>query len=491
MDVVVVGSGIAGLASAIRMAVAGHKVKVYEASNGPGGKLSSFNLEGFRFDRGPSLFTMPALVEELFLLAGFNPKEYFDYFSLEESCRYFFADGKKLFASTNLSVLANSVEENLGLPKEKFIDHLNRSSFFYETLAPIFLDVSLHRTKHFTLSKTFRAVLNLHRLGLFRSMDGFNKKHLKNKNMEQFFNRYATYNGSNPFQAPATLHIIPHLEHNIGTFFPKGGMFSITKALHKLAADLGVEFFFNAKVEEILFENKMVSGINLEGKRIPANLVICNVDIYFAYKNLLKTLAAPQKLIQQPKSSSALVFYWGINKHFPELGLHNIVFSGDYKKEFDAIKEGKGVYVDPTIYINITSKHSPDDAPKGSENWFVMVNVPNHQGQNWMQIQQEVKKNVLRKLSLSLGENIESLIVQEAIWNPPEIESMTGSYAGALYGNSSNNKMAAFLRHPNFSKQMKGLYFCGGSVHPGGGIPLCLKGAAIVERCIKEDYPNE
>jgi len=149
------------------------------------------------------------------------------------------------------------------------------------------------------------------------------------------------------------------------------------------------------------------------------------------------------------------------------------------------------VYVDPTIYINITSKHSPDDAPKGSENWFVMVNVPNHQGQNWMQIQQEVKKNVLRKLSLSLGENIESLIVQEAIWNPPEIESMTGSYAGALYGNSSNNKMAAFLRHPNFSKQMKGLYFCGGSVHPGGGIPLCLKGAAIVERCIKEDYPNE
>jgi phytoene dehydrogenase-like protein len=237
-------------------------------------------------------------------------------------------------------------------------------------------------------------------------------------------------------------------------------------------------------------EEKKAVGIVTSGKIIQADLVVSNVDIYYSYTNLLKAVPAPQRLIHQPKSSSALVFYWGIRKIFPKLGLHNVFFSADYKREFQTIKEGKNVFEDPTIYINITSKHNPKDAPEGMENWFVMVNVPNHQGQDWQTIQQSVKRNLIKRLSNVLGEDIESLIATEHVWNPPEIESMTGSFAGALYGNSSNNRMAAFLRHPNFSKKIKGLYFCGGSVHPGGGIPLCLQGAAIVERCISEDYPH-
>jgi phytoene desaturase len=490
MHAIVVGAGVGGLATAIRLALNGHQVSVYESAAAPGGKLSSFEMQGYRFDRGPSLFTMPTLLEDLFLKAGKQRSDYLEYRKLDESCRYFFSDGKELIASTTLSKLAADVQEKFDVPASVFLKHLKRSSFFYKVLAPVFLEVSLHRPKHLFIKEVLSAIVKMPFLGLFTTMNKFNEKHLKDKNLVQFFNRYATYNGSNPFQAPATLHIIPHLEHNLGTFFPKGGMIAITQALYKLSTDLGIVFHFNTKVEEISVEQQRAVGIMVGGSKINADLVVSNVDIYFSYKNLLRKIPAPKKLINQPKSSSALVFYWGIKKEFPALGLHNILFSSNYKKEFDAISDGKTVFEDPTIYINITSKHNSSDAPKGKENWFVMVNVPNHQGQDWQAIQREVKNNLLNRLSQTLGENMAELIETESIWNPPQIEAMTGSFAGALYGNSSNNRMAAFLRHPNFSKSVKALYFCGGSVHPGGGIPLCLQGAAIVERCIKEDFPN-
>lgn len=490
MKVIVIGAGIGGLATAVRLASSGHQVSVFESAAYPGGKLSSFEKQGFRFDRGPSLFTMPALLEELFRKAGKPIENYFEYQTLDESCRYFFADGNELIASTHLSQLALEVENKFKVPAAVFLRHLDRSTFFYKTLAPVFLEVSLNRPRHLLKKDFFRALFRMPFLGLFSTMDRFNRKHVHNEQLVQFFNRYATYNGSDPYQAPATLHIIPHLEHKLGTFFPKGGMISITNALYQLALDLGVVFQFNTKIEEVIVEEKKAVGVLTAGRMVKADLVVSNVDIYYSYTNLLKSVPAPQRLIHQPKSSSALVFYWGIRKIFPKLGLHNIFFSSDYKREFQTIKEGKTVFDDPTIYINITAKHNPKDAPDGMENWFVMVNVPNHQGQDWQAIQHSVKQNLLSRLSKALGEDMESLIVTEHVWNPPEIQSMTGSYRGALYGNSSNNRMAAFLRHPNFSKRIKGLYFCGGSVHPGGGIPLCLQGAAIVERCILEDYPN-
>ena len=488
MKIIIVGSGVAGLASAIRLAASGHLVEVYEAASGPGGKLSSFEINGFRFDRGPSLFTLPSLVEDLFRLSGKPMKDYFEFEKLNESCRYFYEDGKELIASSNIRQLADEVQEKFGLSAGVLLQHFNRSAFFYKTLAPVFLEVSLHRPRHLLRKETFIALCRMPLLGLFSTMNNYNEKKLRNKYMVKFFNRYATYNGSDPFSAPATLHIIPHLEHNIGTFFPRGGMYSITKALHQLALDLGVKFHFNSRVDEIRIENNRAVGIRLGSELISSDLVVSNVDIYYSYKNLLSKLSPPKRLLNQPKSSSALVFYWGIKKSFPRLGLHNILFSSDYRKEFETIREGKTVFEDPTIYINITSKNNPSDAPSGKENWFVMVNVPNHRGQDWETIQKQVRSNLLHRLSQTLGEDISILIEAESIWNPPQIEASTGSFAGALYGNSSNNRMAAFLRHANFSKKIKALYFCGGSVHPGGGIPLCLQGAAIVEKCIKEDF---
>jgi phytoene dehydrogenase-like protein len=188
--------------------------------------------------------------------------------------------------------------------------------------------------------------------------------------------------------------------------------------------------------------------------------------------------------LNQPKSTSALIFYWGVKRDFPELGLHNIFFTQDYKSEFEALEEGL-VVDDPTIYVNITSKLTPSDVPEGGgENWFILVNAPCHQGQDWSKVIPEIRKNTLQKLSRILGADVESLIVCEDILEPREIERRTSSHLGALYGYSSNTMMAAFLRHPNFSNRIEGLHFVGGSVHPGGGIPLCLLSAKITSELI-------
>jgi phytoene dehydrogenase-like protein len=212
------------------------------------------------------------------------------------------------------------------------------------------------------------------------------------------------------------------------------------------------------------------------------------MDIYPTYKKLLPNISHPENILTQEKSSSALIFYWGINKQFAELDLHNIFFSDNYEAEFKDIFEHKTIYNDPTIYVNITSKYKKNDAPAGCENWFVMINTPNNQGQNWDELIIESRKKIIDKLTRIMKVNISELIISESILDPRSIESKTSSHLGALYGNASNNKYAAFLRHKNFSSNIKGLYFCGGSVHPGGGIPLCLNSAKIVGNLIKEDY---
>jgi phytoene dehydrogenase-like protein len=212
------------------------------------------------------------------------------------------------------------------------------------------------------------------------------------------------------------------------------------------------------------------------------------MDIYHTYKKLLPNEKHPEHLLKQEKSSSALIFYWGINTSFEQLNLHNILFSNDYKREFEGISGAKALYDDPTVYINITSKYCKTDAPQGMENWFVMVNVPHDNGQPWEQLVATCRANIIKKISKILKCDISTHIIEEANWTPPGIEQLTSSFKGALYGNASNNKMAAFLRHRNQSKDFKNLFFCGGSVHPGGGIPLCLLSAKIVADLVKEKF---
>ena len=483
--VIVIGSGIAGLAAAIRLRNKGFEVTVFEANAYPGGKLSEIEIQGYRFDAGPSLFTLPDQVEELFKISGKDPKAHFDYLRLPVACHYFWEDGTNIKAFGETEKFAAEVQSKLGEPASHVFQSLQKSAFIYDHLAPLFMHKSLHRFGTWANKDAIKCYFKLGKLGIFTTMNKANEKQFSNPKMVQLFNRYATYNGSNPYETPATLNIIPHLEFNIGAFFPKKGMHDITLSLYGLALELGVKFHFNAKVEEVIVKEKKAKGVLVSGNSHFADIIVNNMDMVNAYKTILKKEKQPTKLLNQPKSSSALIFYWGIKKVYPELDLHNILFSDDYKTEFDHIFNRKSIYQDPTVYINITSVYKPDDAPEGCMNWFTMINVPNNQGQDWDKLISEARKNIIQKVNRILNTDIEKLIEVEEILEPRTIESKTSSANGALYGNSSNNKYAAFLRHANFSSEIDNLYFCGGSVHPGGGIPLCLLSAKIMSEMIE------
>jgi phytoene desaturase len=484
----IIGAGIAGIAAAIRLVVKGYKVEVFEANAYPGGKLSELTHDGFRFDAGPSLLTMPQYIEELFTLAGKQTADYFTYQRLDTICNYFYEDGTRFNASGNTDDFVNEVAKVTDEVPASVKRHIVNSATIYNAANPVFLQRSLHRLKTYLSRDALKSVFPYPKIDAFRTMHQANECFFKDKRMVQFYDRYATYNGSNPYTAPATLNVIPHLEHHFGAYFPNGGMYSITTSLVKLAEELGVTFHHNSRVEELVLDKGNVTGVKLKGEFIAADMVVSNMDVWFTYHTLLKQHPKlfPRRILQQERSSSALVFYWGISRQFAELDLHNIFFSADYKAEFDHIWKQQTIYHDPTVYINISSKYKPDDAPEGCENWFTMINVPANTGQDWKKLIADARQNIIQKLSKNLGADISKLIVSERVLDPRGIESKTSSYRGSIYGTSSNSQLAAFLRHANRSSKIKNLYFCGGSVHPGGGIPLCLLSAKIVSEWIKD-----
>lgn len=482
--VIVIGAGIGGLAVAIRLASKGYKVNVFERNAGPGGKLGYFEQDGFAFDAGPSLFTQPQNIEELFREAGEPIEEYFSYKQIPVSCYYFWEDGKRIKAHTDKRAFAAELQDKLNEHPVSIIDYLNRAEEVYEKIGKIFIENSLHDSKTWLNKQIIPAIKATRKEYIFRSMHEYHVKQFRSEKTIQLFDRFATYNGSNPYEAPAMLSMIPHLEQNEGTFYPEGGMISITNALYKLALKKGVEFEFNSNVEKILQNKGTVSGVHVNGRFVGTDIVVSNMDVYYTYRDLLQDESSANAVLKRERSSSALIFYWGIQKEFPELHLHNIFFTRNYEKEFNHLFKEGTMYDDPTIYINITSKMEYAHSPAGGENWFVMVNAPAHNGQDWEMIQHEVRVNVLAKLKRILGVDIAPLIATERILHPKGIEQTTMSYMGSLYGTSSNSKWAAFLRHRNDSTKLRGLYFTGGSVHPGGGIPLCLKSAKIVSEQI-------
>ena len=483
---IIIGSGVGGLATALRLKAQGLDVVVFENNSYPGGKLSSFNLGQYRFDAGPSLLTMPHYIDELFELFNENPKDYFNYKRKDISCKYFWEDKTVLNAYSDKNKFINEINKVLKVDKNIVTKYLLKAKKKYDLTKNIFLEQSLHKIKTYLSSDLIKGIFNLYMFQINKTLDTVNQDELKEPHLVQLFNRFATYNGSSPFKTPGMMTLIQHLEQEYGTFVSEKGMINISKSIFDLAKRNGVKFEFNKLVNEIVVKNNKVVGVKVNNTVIESDFVVSNMDIVPTYKKLLKKSYQPKKVLNQERSSSALIFYWGIKKTFKNLELHNILFSNNYKKEFDSIFELGTISDDPTVYINITSKDVVSDAPKESENWFVMINSPNDTGQDWNEIIKTVRKNTINKINRTLNIDIESFIEFEKVFSPKTIEKNTQSYLGSLYGSSSNNKMSAFLRHPNFSKHIQNLYFCGGSVHPGGGIPLCLLSAKIVSELIKK-----
>mgnify|MGYP003764971035 CR=1 FL=1 len=475
---VVIGAGIGGMAAAVRLALKGYETHLYEKNGSAGGKIGELRLEGCRFDTGPSLFTLPELVDELFTLAGENPREHFRYIPLESSCRYFWDDGTVLNAWTDRQRFAEEAEIVTGEPRANILGFLDECAGLYDLTAGIFIFSPFYQLDNFRKPESLNVARNFRKLNAFSTMHGVISRHFRSQKLIQLFDRYATYNGSSPYRAPGTLNVIAHLEHNMGAFFPEKGMKEIIDAVEKLASRCGVITHTGTEVLSVANEAGNVTGVTTADGVMPANVVVTDVDVIPFYRELMKEEGMARRQERQERSTSALIFYWVMNRRFDQLDLHNIFFSSDYPGEFRALRRGE-VAADPTVYLFASSRVVPSDAPPGKDNWFVMINVPYDRGQDWPEVIREARKNIMVTLSRRLGCNIEEAVETERILDPPLIEELTASYRGALYGSSSNNRFAAFRRHPNVKRKYRNLWFVGGSVHPGGGIPLCLASAKI------------
>lgn len=484
--VIIIGAGVAGMAASIRLAHAGFSVDVFEANDFPGGKINSKTIKGYRFDQGPSVFTAPHYIKELYELCGVDFSE-FPFVELDRSFHYFFNDGTRVQLGVDREEMIKELSSKLDEDETALRKYLDKAQSNYEHISPLFIEKSLHRWRSLVGKRFFKAIARLPKYRLSSTMHEENQKVFRNPKTVQVFNRFATYNGSSAYKAPAMLNMISHLEINEAPLLPKNGMIQITDALYELALKKGVNFHFSEKVEEILLKHKTVEGVKTSSGTYKADAVVSNMDVTFTYERLMPSTPRPEKILRQEKSSSAVVFYWGIHRTFPELTLHNVFFTGDYEAEFNGIFEKKRLVDDPTIYINITSKFIPEDAPEGCENWFVMINSPIDSGQNWEEEISRLRKNVIAKLSRELDCDLESLIETEEILTPQLIENRYSGKSGSIYGNASNNRFAAFYRHPNFSQTVKKLYFAGVSVHPGGGIPLALNSARLACEAIQRD----
>jgi diapolycopene oxygenase len=484
---IIIGSGIGGISISIHLAKLGYQVEVYEQSEKPGGKLNEITEGDFRFDTGPSLFTLPGLVDNLIELSGENPVDVFQYEKLDNVCRYFFSDGTVFNAWSDVDKFTEEAATVFNEPASNIKKYLGRVKEMYELSADLFIFKPFARFSTLRSKAGKKVATKIHKLDMLLSMHKRNRRSFKNSKLVQLFNRYGTYNGSNPYKAPATLNMIAHLEHNDGAFFPANGMYSIVTTLVQRAEAMGVSFQYGKKVERVVLQRKKVVGVIVEGVLIEADKIVSDMDVTNFYKHLLPQKRFPFRLKIMEKSSSAIIYYWGINRTFSNLDVHNILFAHNYKEEFDYLFKKKKVYHDPTVYIFISDKSTNSDAPAGSENWFVMINAPVNVGQYNEEVFAQVRSSVIKKINDMLNADIESHIVFEEKGNPITIEEKTSSAGGAIYGGSSNSRLSAFLRHPNKHSKIKDLHFVGGSVHPGGGIPLCIASAGIVA----DDIRNE
>ncbi len=488
--VAVIGGGLGGLAAALRLRVLGFEVDLFEKNYSIGGKANQIVQEGFRFDSGPSLLTMPFVLEELFHFSGEKLENYISLKKLEVLCKYFFPDSTIINAYSDTGKFVEEIDKNTADNKESVKKYLDYCERIYDLSAELFLFKSFSNIKTFLSRKAINTLINIRELDTNRSMHGANSHFFRDEKTIQLFDRYATYNGSNPYQTPATLNIIQHVEYNLGGYIAEEGIYSIPKAIEKAAIKKGVNIFTNSNVDKILVDGRRIKGLVVNGEKKKYEIVVSNSDVKNTYLNLLndEKSRGAKKYKKMEMSSSALVFYWGVKGVHDSLEIHNIIFSNNYEKEFHQLFNEKTIPDDPTIYIYISSKFNKNDAPANCENWFVMINTPYAAGQNWKAEASKIRDIIIKKVESTLKMNLSEKIITESILTPDLIEKKTSSLGGSIYGISSNNKMAAFMRQQNRSKNYKGLYFCGGSAHPGGGIPLVLlSGKLAAEQIMRHE----
>jgi phytoene desaturase len=417
---------------------------------------------------------MPFILKSLFEFCDAEISDYLDIKPIDPICRYFYENGTRFDCYHDSGVNIAQLQEFAPDDVQAYKKFKKYSESLYEYTKEAFLFNPLYGLSD--LSSL--SLGDFFKIDAFKTVSDRIDQMFQSPELRQFFKRFTTYNGSSPFQAPATLNIIPHAELSMGGYYLNGGMYSLIQALTKLAKEFGVNISYNTEISSISTENGQVSGLtDSSGNEISADLVISNADATETYLRFFEDSEISawkrKKVDSLEPSCSGYVLLLGIDKTYHALLHHNIFFSDNYEKEFSQIFEDKVMPDNPTIYIANTSHTNPSDAPDGYSNLFVIVNAPYLNGNfDWENRETEYRRQLISKLQLRGLTDLEDHIVYSKSITPLDFYQKYRSNKGSIYGTSSNSKLSAFLRPRNKCRSVKGLYLVGGSTHPGGGIPL-------------------
>ncbi len=495
--IAVIGGGLGGLASAVVLRARGHAVMLFEHNDWLGGKAAELRLDGFRFDMGPTVLTVPSVLMRIFREAGRNLDDTLDLVRLDPQWRCFFEDGSVLDLVEDTAAMSRRIEEyapgtgsgdgyrRLQELSRKLHD-ISQRFFFWRSVEGIADTIDMNASLD---PATLRDVLNL-RMGT--TVAGTIRRHVPDKRVAQMLDHFVQYVGSSPFNAPAVLCAIAHMQADGGVWYPRGGTRKIPEALQQLAREIGVEIRNGSGVRRIVVENGQAVAVQTErGERIAVRAVVSNMDAVRTYRDLIGGEIARtfERRRRYEPACSGVVLYLGLSRRYDHLLHHSFVFSRDAKEEFDWIYRRGEPAPDPTCYVAAPARTEPEVAPPGGEALYVLVHTPYlRPHHDWRRMLPAYRKAIYEKLARTAGlEDLEQRIVHQAVLTPQDIHDRYRVLNGAIYGLASHGRFLGAFKPGNRRGDVRGLYLAGGAAHPGPGMPMVLMSGWIAADTLDRD----
>jgi len=486
---IVIGAGIGGIATAARLARNGYSVTVLEKNEKPGGRANQIVRDGHRFDIGPTLFLMPEVWEETFASLGEKMEDHLDLHRIDPTYKVHFDDGLQLELTSNIGKMQEQLEKIDKTAFTGFLNYIAEGAKHYKISLEKFVGRNFFSIFDYFSLKNLPLIFTLKALGKHYHNTG---RYFKDERLKAAFTFQNMYLGLSPYDAPATYSLLQYTELAEGVWYPMGGMYAGIQALVKVAEKLGVKFIYNAPVKKLETNGERVLGVVLEdGRAFSADIFVGNADLPYIYKELLPDADEARKLDEKLYTCSTIMFYWGVDKQYPQIAHHNVFLGGDYKASFDQIFQDHDLPDVPSFYVHAPARTDPAAAPEGQDTLYVLVPVGHLDAaseQDWGERIRRARHTVFERLSQEMGiKDLESHIKFEIVYQPETWQERFNLEKGAAFGLSHNFWQVGYLRPQNRHKKYKNLYFAGASTHPGTGLPIVLLSARLTtERILQE-----
>ena len=485
---IVIGAGIGGIVTAGRLARNGYEVTVAEKTAGPGGRCNQIIKDGHRFDVGPTLFLMPEVFEETYAALGEKMSDHLDLKRVDPTYTVRFDDGTSLGLTSNLGAMQTQLEAIEPGAFGGFLRYLAEGQQNYHLSLQKFVGRNFYNYwQYFSLSNL---PLLFKLKALIKHYDNVDH-YFKNPRLKAAFTFQNMYLGLSPYDAPATYSLLQYTELAEGIWFPMGGMYRIIESLTAIAERLDVRFVYDTPVERIEHDGQRATGIVLkDGRKMMADVIVVNADLPYAYRELLQDESEAKKLNKKKFTCSAIMFYWGVDKVYPQIKHHNVWLAGDYAASFDRIFKDNTLPDEPSFYVHAPARTDPAAAPAGHDTLMVLVPVGHldeSKPQDWAALKDRARSTVLARLKEIGVDDLEQHIKFEVCYTPKDWQTLYNLEKGAAFGLSHNFRQVGYLRPRNRHARLHNVYFAGASTHPGTGVPIVLLSARLTtERILKD-----